>query len=209
MARYTGPACKLCRREGEHLFIKGNKCAISGKCTLDKKGYAPGEHGRRRTKQSEYSLQLREKQKAKRIYGLLEKQFRNTYETASRQRGITGDNLLRLLETRLDNVIYRAGFTSSRRESRQFVGHGHIVVNGRKVNIPSFRVKPGQVIEVREKSKKMPRMIEITQGAIFAESPSWLKVDQKGLKITVDHLPARDEISSTIQDKLIVELYSK
>lgn len=209
MARYIGPACKLCRREGEHLYVKGNKCVISGKCPLDKKGYAPGEHGRRRGKQSEYSLQLREKQKTKRIYGLLEKQFRNIYETASRQRGITGDNLLRLLEIRLDNVIYRAGFTSSRRESRQLINHGHVLVNGSKVDIPSYRVKPGQVIEIRQKSRKIPRFIEITQGAIFAESPSWLKADPKGLKITVDHLPARDEISSTIQDKLIVELYSK
>lgn len=208
MARYTEAVCKLCRREGEHLYIKGQKC-VEGKCSLDKRGYAPGEHGRRRTKMSEYSLQLREKQKAKRIYGLLEKQFRKFYDMASKQKGVTGENLLVLLERRLDNILYRAGFTGSRREARQYISHGHILVSGKKVNIPSYLVKPAEVIEFREKSKAIPRLAEVSKGAIFAESPSWLKTEPKKLKTEVLHLPAADEITTTIQDKLIVELYSK
>lgn len=208
MARYTEASCKLCRREGEHLYIKGQKC-VGGKCSLDKRSYPPGEHGRRRTKMSEYSLQLREKQKAKRIYGLLEKQFRKFYELASKQKGITGENLLILLERRLDNIVYRAGFTSSRKEARQYISHGHVLVSGKKVDVPSYLAKPGEVIEFREKSRVIPTLAEVAKGAIFAESPSWLKTNPKNLKTEVIHLPSADEITTTIQDKLIVELYSK
>lgn len=208
MARYTESVCKLCRREGEKLFLKGQKCVE--KCIFEKRPYAPGEHGRRRRKVSEYSLQLREKQKAKRFYGVLEKQFRKTYDLAAKQKGITGENLMRLLETRLDNVVYRAGFAASRKEARQFVCHGHIIVDGKKVNIPSYQLKESQEIGIKDKSKaNVPRFISISQGQILQESPAWLDTNYKELKTVVKVFPTREEVQSTAHEKQIVELYSK
>lgn len=208
MARYTDSVCVQCRREGEKLFLKGQRC-VSEKCAIDKRPYFPGEHGRKRKRQSEYNLQLREKQKAKRIYGILEKQFKNTYKFASKQKGVTGENLMKRLETRIDNIIYRAGFASSRNEARQLVSHSHIMVSNKKVNIPSYIVKEGEVVQVRGKSTKIPVLTNVASGAFFAESPVWLETNHKDLKTTLVRIPSMDEIQSTIQEKLIVELYSK
>ncbi len=209
MARYTGPACRLCRREGIKLFLKGDKC-YTDKCPIDRRGYAPGQHGQgRRKKLSEYGLQLREKQKAKRLYGLLEKQFHRYYILASRQKGVTGENLLNLLESRLDNVVYRLGYASSRKEARQLVLHGHFAVNGRKVNIPSYRVKPGDVIEVREKSRNNSKFKELAELAADKVVPPWLEQDLEKMGGTVLRLPIREEIDVPVEEHLIVELYSK
>jgi len=209
MARYTGPACRLCRREGIKLFLKGDKC-YTDKCPIDRRAYAPGEHGQgRRRKLSEYGLQLREKQKAKRLYGLLEKQFHRYYILASRQKGVTGENLLILLESRLDNVVYRLGYASSRKEARQLVLHGHFAVNGRKVNIPSYRVKPGDVIEGREKSRNSAKFKELAELAADKVVPPWLEQDLEKMGGTVLRLPTREEIDVPVEEHLIVELYSK
>jgi len=209
VGRYTGPSCRLCRREGEKLYLKAERC-YSEKCALEKKPYIPGQHGRgRRGKPSEYGAQLREKQKAKRIYGVLERQFRNYFEKAERQPGITGENLLVLLERRLDNVVYRLGFAGSRPEARQLVTHGHFLLNGRKVNIPSILVKVGDVIQVRERSKESPKFKELQAQAAYKTPPEWLEVDADNLSGRVLALPRRDQIDSPIAEHLIVELYSR
>ena len=208
MARYTGADCRLCRREGIKLFLKGDRC-YSDKCAMERRPYPPGMAGKKRPRDSEYRIQLREKQKAKRIYGILEKQFRNYYKLASKTVGITGENLLRLLESRLDNVVYRLGFAASRDEARQNVRHGHFLVDGRRVDIPSYRVKPGQVVAVAEKAKEM----SVVKAAIISSSkieiPGWLEVDVEKLQGKVLSLPTRDQIDAPVREQLIVELYSK
>lgn len=206
MARYTDANCRLCRREGQKLFLKGERC-YSTKCAMEKRNYAPGQHGQSRKKLSEYGTQLREKQKAKRFYGLQETQFRNLFEKAAKKKGITGENLLILLETRLDNVVFRLGLASSRKEARQLINHGHFLVNGKKVNIPSFECKTGDVIKVKEKSANSPKFKEIKDMAITV--PSWMTVDVEKLEGKVVTMPTRSEIDTPIAEHLIVELYSK
>ena len=206
MARYTAANCRLCRREGQKLFLKGERC-YSTKCALEKRNFPPGQHGQGRKKVSEYGLQLREKQKTKRFYGLQETQFRNLFDKAERKKGITGENLLILLETRLDNVVFRLGFASSRKEARQLVTHGHFTVNGKKVNIPSYEVKAGDVIAVKEKSQSSPKFKEIKDMTITV--PSWVTVDVQKLEGKVLNLPTRDEIDTPVAEHMIVELYSK
>ncbi len=206
MARDRGSQCKQCRREGEKLFLKGERC-LTEKCGVERRAYPPGEHGRGRQKQSEYRLQLREKQKARRYYGVLEKQFRNYYDRASRQSGVTGENLLRLLETRLDNVLVRLGFAGSRRQARQLVLHGHWTVNGRRVNIPSYHVRPSDVIAMRAGSGATDAVREATD--LVSAVPAWLQADHDGLTAKVLRHPERGEISVPVQEQLIVELYSK
>lgn len=208
MARYTGPRCRLCRREGIKLYLKGDRC-YTRRCVLERRSYAPGQHGHARKKATEYGLQLREKQKAKRIYGVLETQFRNYFERAERQSGITGENLLRLLERRLDNVVYRAGLAASRSEARQLVRHGHFTVNGRKVNIPSYLVRPGDVIAVRERSRNSVRIKELMERAADQRPPAWLSYDGERAEARVLALPTREEIDVPVQEHLIVELYSR
>jgi small subunit ribosomal protein S4 len=208
MARYTGADCRLCRREKMKLFLKGSKCE-SPKCPIESRPYPPGEHGRGRSKESEYLLQLREKQKAKRVYGVLEKQFRGYYAEANRRSGKTGDELLRILESRLDNVVYRAGFAHSRDAARQLVRHGHFVVNGRKVDIPSFRVGPNDIVEVREKSRELTPFVVARAEAGSRPVPAWLEVISSKLRILVHSLPERPVIDTPVQEQLIVELYSR
>ena len=209
MARYTGPVCRLCRREGTKLFLKGTKC-FSDKCAIEKRNFAPGQHGRdRKAKIVGYGLQLREKQKAKRIYFTLESQFRAYYEKASRAPGVTGELLLQQLERRLDNVAYRLGFASSRRQARQIVRHGHVEVNGRKVNIPSFQVGVGDEIKIREGSKEMTVLESSTQFASHQMAPQWLQVDHANLSGKVLALPKREDVNLPVNEQLIVELYSK
>jgi small subunit ribosomal protein S4 len=208
MARYTGADCKRCRREKTKLFLKGSKCD-SPKCPIEIRPYPPGEHGRARTKESEYLLQKREKQKAARIYGVLEKQFRGYYEEANRRQGKTGENLLRILESRLDNVVYRGGFAKSRDMARQLVRHGHIVVNGNKVDIPSYRVSENDIIEVRAKSLEMTPFIVARAETGERTVPAWLEVIPNRMRILVHGLPARAVIDTQVQEQLIVELYSK
>jgi len=208
MAKYTGSVCRLCRREGTKLYLKGDRC-YSDKCAFNRRPTAPGQHGQRRKKLSEYGLQLREKQKARRIYGVLEKQFERYYEQAERMKGITGENLLQLLERRLDNVVYRLGFASSRAQARQLVLHGHITVNGNRVNIPSYLVDEGDVIAVREKSaSNMEHFKALREGTDRVIVP-WLQVDYEKLEGTVSALPTREDIDVPIQEHLIVELYSR
>jgi small subunit ribosomal protein S4 len=208
LARYREAVCRLCRREGIELYLKGDRC-FTDKCAIKRRGYPPGQHGQRRPKHSDYGVQLREKQKAKRIYGLLERQFRNTFEKAERMKGKTGDNLLILLERRLDNVVYKLGFAVTRRESRQMVGHGHFLVGGRKVNIPSFLVRPGDGIELREKSRKNPAINEALDAVVRKGIPPWLELERDNFRGSVKALPSRVEIKEPIQEQLIVELYSK
>jgi small subunit ribosomal protein S4 len=208
MARYTGADCKRCRREKTKLFLKGSKCD-SPKCPIEIRPYPPGEHGRARTKESEYLLQMREKQKAARIYGVLEKQFRGYYEEANRKQGKTGENLLRILESRLDNVVYRAGFAKSRDAARQQVRHGHYLVNGRKVDIPSYRVSESDIVEVRAKSVEMTPFVIARAEAGERTVPAWLEVMPSKMRILVHGLPARQVIDTPVQEQLIVELYSK
>ena len=205
MARYTGPACKLCRREGLKLFLKGERC-LTEKCAIERRAYPPGQHGRGRIKQSEYLTQLREKQKARGYYGLLEKQFRGYYEKASRKEGITGENLLRLLEQRLDNVVYRLGFGASRAQARQLIRHGHFAVNGRRVTIPSFQVKQGDELTLKHERAKE---IILSATDLVASVPAWLQADHENLSGKVVRIPERDEIDVPVQEQLIVELYSK
>lgn len=208
MARYTGADCRLCRREGIKLFLKGDRC-YTDKCAVERRPYPPGMAGKKRPRDSEYRVQLREKQKAKRVYGLLEKQFRNYYGLASRQSGITGENLLRLLESRLDNVVYRLGFAKSRDEARQVVRHGHITVNDRRVNIPSYRVRPGDTIAV---GKDATDLLVIKTSLVSSEKievPGWLEVDIEKLSGKVLSLPKREQIDAPVREQLIVELYSK
>ena len=206
MARESGAQCKQCRREGQKLFLKGARC-MTDKCGVDRRNYPPGEHGRGRAKQSEYRVQLREKQKARRYYGVLEKQFRNYYAKASRQSGVTGDNLLRLLESRLDNVIVRLGFAASRRQARQMVRHGHWSINGKRVNIPSYQVRPDDVITMKAGSAVEQVVRDATE--LISAVPPWLQADHDGLTAKMLRHPERKEISAPVQEQLIIELYSK
>ncbi|HZI90948.1 MAG: 30S ribosomal protein S4 [Actinomycetota bacterium] len=206
MARDTSPQCKQCRREGEKLFLKGQRC-LTDKCQIERRNYPPGEHGRGRSRQSEYRVQLREKQKARRYYGVLEKQFRNYYAKASRQPGMTGENLLRLLESRLDNVLVRLGFAASRRQARQLIRHGHWAVNGRRVDIPSYQVRSDDVITMKASSNADATIREATE--LVSVVPAWLQADHDGLTAKVLRQPERDEIAAPVQEQLIVELYSK
>lgn len=208
MARYTGADCRLCRREGEKLFLKGDRC-FGDKCAIERRPYPPGQAGKKRPRDSEYRLQLREKQKTKRIYGMLEKQFRSYYDVANRQPGVTGENLLRLLELRLDNVVYRLGFAKSRDEARQIVRHGHIRVNGSRVDIPSYRVRAGDLVSVAPKSKDLLVIKVSIIASEHSSVPGWLEVDIEKLQGSVIALPARDQMDITVREHLIVELYSK
>lgn len=209
MARYTGAVCKLCRRESEKLFLKGNRC-MTVKCSFEKKSYAPGQHGvSQRVKISEYGIQLREKQKVRRIYGVLEKQFRNYFEKADKLKGVTGENLLRLLESRLDNTVYRLGFAQSRNQARQLVRHRHFAVNGRLVDIPSFSLKPGDVIVVREKSKKLGVFHDSMRKIRDEDIYPWLTLEKAQIEGTFVDYPNREDIPIQVQENLIVELYSK
>jgi len=209
MARNLDAKCRQCRREGEKLFLKGEKC-FTDKCAIERRSYAPGQHGQRSGQRlSDYGKQLREKQKIRRIYGILERQFRKTYAEAARSRGITGERLLQLLETRLDSMVYRMGFGASRTESRQLVRHNGVLVNGKRVNIPSFQVKPGDVIEVTDKAKNQLRVKAAAEAAEGRGIPEWLEVDAKALKGTFKAQPARTELPSSINESLVIELYSK
>ena len=207
MARYTEAVCRLCRRERMKLFLKGAKCDTM-RCPIERKPYPPGQHGRGRIRESEYLLQLREKQKCRRIYGLLEKQFRNLYAVAAREKGITGENLLRMLELRLDNVVFRAGFAASRNQSRQFVRHGHVLVNGKRVTIPSYAVRKGDVVEIAPKAQKFI-VLRHNLDTIDRAVPMWLEVQATDFKATVRDLPLREQIDVPVREQLIVELYSK
>jgi small subunit ribosomal protein S4 len=207
MARYRDAKCRLCRREGMKLFLKGARC-FTDKCAIERRNYPPGQHGLNRGKLTAYGVQLREKQKAKRIYGVLESQFRGYFEFAERQKGATGENLLKLLELRLDNVVYRLGFAASRRESRQMVAHGHFQVNGRKVTVPSYLVKVGEVIQLRPTSKHAPR-VDDNLNAGRGQIPPWLEVEPEARRGTVRSVPLRDDIQIQVSEQLIVELYSK
>ena len=209
MARYRGSVCRICRRENMKLFLKGDRC-YSDKCAFDRRSYAPGQHGqRRRGKVSDYSIQLREKQKVKRLYGLSEKQFRLFFSRADRQKGITGTNLLVLLERRLDNVVYRLGFGNSRAQGRQFVRHNHFLVNGKKVNIPSYMIQADDVVEVREKSKKIQSINDSLDAVVRRGIPQWLELEKDSFRGMIKGFPVREDITMPIQEQLIVELYSK
>ena len=208
MARYTGPSCRLCRREATKLFLKGRKC-YADKCTLTKRQYPPGQHGQARSKFSNYAQQLREKQKVKRIYGILEKQFRKYFRTAATAKGVTGEQLLQILERRLDNVVYSLNFAASRKEARQIVRHGHIRVNGRKVNIPSYLIKPDDTITLKQTEKDAKRIKATLETYKERRVPDWLSLDESTLQGKIMRLPRREDIQMPIQEHLIVELYSK
>ncbi len=208
MARYTESVCRLCRRENLKLFLKGERC-YTDKCAIERRNYPPGQHGQGRPKFSEYSIQLREKQKVKRIYGLVESQFRRTFDQASRIKGITGETLLVFLERRLDNVTYRLGFASSRAEARLLVRHGHILINGKRVNIPSYQVRVGEVVSVKEQSRQMGRILTAMEGAQRRGVPEWAELDRDNCSGRIKILPTRSDITMPINEKLIVELYSK
>lgn len=208
MGRYTGSLCRLCRREGTKLFLKGTRC-YTEKCSFEKRKYPPGQHGHNKSKLSDYGLQLREKQKVKRIYGVMEKQFKNYFEKATKMKGVTGENLLKLLEKRLDNVVYRMGFAINRRQARQLVRHGFITVNGRKVDIPSYLVKPGDIIEVTQSGKELEIIKESLAMAEQKGFPVWLEVNVEEMKGKFLRLPEREEIALPVQEQLIVEFYSK
>ena len=208
MARYTGPACKLCRREGKKLYLKGERCT-SGKCALERRNTAPGQHGAAKKKLGEYGMQLREKQTTRRYYGVLERQFKNYYEEAARKEGMTGENLLILLERRLDNTVFRMGLAESHREARQLVLHAHFTLNGKKVNIPSILVKPGDVISVKESSRDSAKIKALAEALESKNAPKWLDVDKTNLTAKVVSFPAREDIDYDFNEQLIVELYSK
>ena len=208
MARYTDAVCRICRREGDKLFLKGDRC-YSDKCAIARRAYAPGQHGQGRKKSSEYGQQLREKQKTKRYYGLLEKQFYHYFELAEKMSGMTGENLLKVLESRLDNVVYRAGFAMSRPEARQLVSHAHFTVNGKKVNIPSYRVKPGDVVAITEKSMSNEKFKAVLEANASRPALNWLSLDKAKGQVTIVNLPERSEIDLQVEEHLIVELYSK
>jgi len=208
MARYTGPLCRVCRREGDKLFLKGDRC-FTEKCSVERRKYPPGQHGQRRTKISDYGIQLREKQKTRKSYGLFEKQFRIYFHEAERRKGATGELLLQLLERRMDSAAFRMGFAINRREARQFITHGHFTVNGRAVSIPSYLVKAGDVIEVREKSRKIPTLADNMSRLENRGIPAWVEVDSASFKGKVLHIPSREEMQLPVQEQLIVELYSK
>jgi len=208
MARYTGSVCKLCRREGVELFLKGERC-LTSKCGVKKRNYAPGVHGRRRVKHSDYGDQLREKQKMKRMYGLMERQFRNYFVIAARSPMVTGEKLIQLLEGRLDNIVYRMGFTGSRAQARQLVSHAHVRVNGKKVNLPSYQVKPGDEISIREKSRKMHLLLVNLDAQMQRGLPQWVEVDQEKMVGKLLRLPTGEEAALPVQEKLVIELYSR
>ncbi len=208
MAKYRGPVCRLCRREGEKLFLKGSRC-MTEKCAIERRSYPPGQHGQGRPRISDYSLQLREKQKLRRIYGLQERQFRGLFERAERQTGITGEALLRLLECRLDNVVYRLGFGSSRKEARQLVNHGHVLLNGRRTNVPGALVKVGDVVEIRQKSRNLVSVLAALDAVDGRGVPEWLELDRAGFKGTVRALPTRENIGLPVNEQMVVELYSR
>ncbi len=209
MARYTAASCRVCRRQGGKLFLKGTRC-YTDKCGVEKRSYAPGQHGKgQRTKLSNYGLQLREKQKVKKIYGILERQFRKYFQTASRSKGITGSKLLELLERRLDNVIFRSSFAASRPEARQIVMHGHVIVNNRKVDIPSYSVKTGDIVVIKQKEKTVKRIKESVEKLKDRPYPGWVEVDKENVKAKITRLPERSDIAADIKEQLIVELYSK
>jgi small subunit ribosomal protein S4 len=208
MARYTGALCRLCRREGEKLFLKGSRC-YTDKCAVEKRKYAPGQHGQSRGKLSDYGIQLREKQKVRRIYGVMENQFRIYFKKASRMKGVTGEALLQLLERRLDNVVYRMGFSTNRREARQLVKHRHFLVNGRTVDIPSYLLRPGDIVEVREASRQLQAISDSLSMAEHKGVPEWIELDMQNMKGKFVRIPSREEIQLPVQEQLIVELYSK
>jgi len=208
VAKYTGPSCRLCRREGGKLFLKGEKC-FSDKCPVSIKAYAPGQHGQRRGRVSEYGTQLREKQKIRRIYGVLEGQFRRYFERASQTRGVTGELLLRFLELRLDNVAYRLGYGSSRAEARQVVRHGHVTVNGRRVDIPSYQLRAGDVVAVAESARQHARIQAAVEAAAARGFPEWLSVDSANFQATVKAVPVREDMAPDLNEQVVVELYSK
>jgi small subunit ribosomal protein S4 len=208
LARYRGSECRLCRREGLKLFFKGDRC-YTEKCAFERRGYAPGEHGQARKKHSDYGVQLREKQRLKRMYGLLEKQFKGYFERADRMKGITGSNLLMLLERRLDNVVFRLGFAPSRNEARQLVRHSHFLVNGKKVNIPSYTVRKDDIVELREKSRKVLPILDSLETVARRGIPGWLELDKDNFKGAVKTIPTREDITMPVQEQLVVELYSK
>jgi small subunit ribosomal protein S4 len=208
VARYTGPLCRICRREGEKLFLKGDRC-YTEKCAIDRRKYPPGQHGQGYRKLSDYGIQLREKQKVRKTYGLLEREFRRYFEEAERKKGITGEVLLQLLERRLDNIVYRMGFASNRRMARQLVNHGHFLVNGKRVTLPSYEVKGGDIIEVAESSRDIPEITDSVAKAVHRGIPGWVEVDSENLKGKVLHIPSREEIQIPVKEQLIVELYSK
>ena len=208
MARYTGAVCRLCRREGQKLFLKGERC-YSEKCSVGLRGYAPGQHGQGRKKSSEYGMQLRAKQTARRFYGVQENQFHPYFEIAERKQGITGDNLLRILESRLDNVVYRVGFASSRAEARQLVGHGHYEVNGKRVDIASYLLKAGDVVSICEKSRASEKIKAVVEANSARPVPEWIDVDRNNLSAKVIALPTREQIEAPVDEQLIVEFYSK
>jgi small subunit ribosomal protein S4 len=208
LARYRESVCRLCRREGAKLFLKGDRC-YSDKCAVERRPYPPGQHGSRRMKHSDYGIQLREKQKARRIYGIMEGQFRNYFMVADRQKGVTGENLIVLLERRLDNTVFRLGFSSSRADARQLVRHGHVTINGRKVNIPSYLLRPGDVVEIREKSRNSSRIQEALVSAERKSTPAWLELEAAAFKGIFKSYPGRDEVALPVNEQLIVELYSK
>jgi small subunit ribosomal protein S4 len=208
VARYTEAVCRICRRENTKLFLKGDRC-YANKCSFERRAHAPGQHGHRRGKLSEYGLQLREKQKVKRSYGLLEKQFRSVFEKAERQKGVTGANLLILLERRLDNIVYRMGFAASRNQARQLVCHGHFLINGRKVDIPSYLVRSGDLVSLKVKSHKSANIVESLETVARRGIPDWLEMDKANFEGRVKELPTREDLSPQISEQLIVELYSK
>ncbi len=208
MARYRGSVCRLCRRETQKLYLKGDRC-YSDKCAVERRAYPPGQHGQGRGKLSDYGLQLREKQKVKRMYGLAENQFRLTYKRATRVRGVTGHNLLMLLEIRLDNVVYRLGFAGSRAQARHWVRHGHFTLNGKKVNVPSLKVRVGDVVAVREKSREIAQLKQAMEAVARRQIPAWLEADPGNFQGNVKALPAREELTMPMQEQLIVELYSR
>ena len=208
MARYTGPVCRICRRENIKLFLKGDRC-FKEKCAAERRAYAPGQHGQARIKISDYGVQLREKQKVRKLYGVLEKQFRGYYITAARMKGVTGENLLSLLERRLDNVVYKMGFAASRKEARIMVVHGHFLISGQKVNISSFQVRTGDMVELREKSRNLPRFQEMVASMDRKGVPPWLELDKDNFKGKVVAMPSREDITLPVNENLIVELYSK
>ncbi len=208
MARYTGPKCRICRREGGKLFLKGDRC-YTDKCAFERRAYAPGDHGKARKKPSDYALQLREKQKVRKMYGILEGQFRRYFEEADRRKGVTGTNLLTLLETRIDNVAYKLGFANSRSQARQMVRHGIFLLNGRRVSVPSIQMKPGDVLEVRDRTKKNLVIHESLEVVARRGVPAWLEIDAPALKGSVKAFPTREDITFPMTEQLIVELYSK
>jgi small subunit ribosomal protein S4 len=208
MARYTGPVCRICRRENQKLFLKAERC-LTEKCAFERRGYPPGQHGHGRIKFSEYALQLREKQKLKRLYGLMEKQFRSYFERAETMKGVTGSNLIQFLERRLDNVAYRIGFGGSRTQARLVVRHGHVLVNGKSVDIPAYLIKKGDVVSIAEKSQKVVAILSSLEASKNREAPQWIDVNQAALSATIKDLPSREDVTLPVEERMVVELYSK